>query len=56
MARRITPARIALAVKAVTEACGGAAVVFDPDGRIRVVPSAPDPAVRPVDYQGEIRL
>ncbi len=55
-AAKVTQAKITKAVKAVTEACGGAQVVFETDGRVRVVPATIDRSNNPVDYFGEIRL
>jgi hypothetical protein len=56
MRKRLTKAKIDIAVQAVTAACGAAQVVFETDGRIRVIPAAPEASNAPVDYKGEIRL
>jgi hypothetical protein len=53
---RVTQSKIDKAVKAVAAVCGAAQVVFETDGRVRVLPAAPEGKAPAVDWQGEIRL
>jgi hypothetical protein len=55
---RLTQAKIDKAVKAVADACGGAAqVVIEPDGTVRVLPALPGQASPPqLVHKGPIRL